>query len=246
MSRNVRVVVDGLQAGEQTLDATASRHLVRVHRLKAGQHFVAVDPTPGLQARGEVLFAHVRSARVVFDAPQAMRPPELPAITLVQALGKGDKADQIVRAATTLGVSRLLFVLSERSVPRPDSQTRRKTRWRTIAQQAARQCVRPGVPQIEGPIPFAQGLHRVSEPLRLALDPTAQQVLLAEVQRHTPLSASAVLIGPEGGLTDAELEAAGHHGFSRVRFGPFVLRTETAAVAVLGALLAVSEGRPEP
>jgi 16S rRNA (uracil1498-N3)-methyltransferase len=237
----VRVVVPGLSAGECSLDETASRHLVRVHRLKSGQHFVGVDPEAGLQAAGTVLSAHVRSARVRFEAPRAQLAARLPPVSLLQALGKGDKGDQVVRAATALGAAQIVFVTSERSVPKPGDGGERAARWATIAKDAARQCHRPESPDIRGPVPLADALAASTDACRVLLDPSAEVSLLSVLAQGGATQGVVVLIGPEGGLTDAEVESAVAVGFVPARFGPFVLRTELAASAALAAILAFVE-----
>lgn len=236
----MRVVVPGLRAGECSLDETASRHLVRVHRLKSGEHFVGVDPEAGLQADGTVLSAHVRSARVRFEAARPQLTPRLPPVSLLQALGKGDKGDQVVRAATALGATRVVFVTSERSVPKP-ADGERAPRWIAIAKDAARQCHRPDIPDIGGPVPLADALDGSTKGCRVLLDPGAEVSLLSALAQGDATQGVTVLIGPEGGLSEAEMQSAIASGFLPVRLGPFVLRTELAASVALGAILAFVE-----
>ena len=135
-----------------------------------------------------------------------------------------------------------MLVETNRSVVHLDEERResRKKRWRTVAVEAARQCGRGDLPEIRGPSALGVALGLVTDvALRLQLSPTAQQTL-AEVMRERRAPGSvALLIGPEGGFDSDEEAAAIAAGFVAVRLGPFVLRTETAAVAALAVVLAL-------
>jgi 16S rRNA (uracil1498-N3)-methyltransferase len=158
-------------------------------------------------------------------------------VVLIQGVSKGDKLDAIVRDATELGATGIVPAIGERSVARPDAA--RAARWRRIAVEAARQCGRGDAPTIAAPVSFAEAVRAAGagEALRLCFDPGADRSLGAAL---AALAQQAVTfaVGPEGGLTPAELGAAEAAGFTRVTLGPLVLRTETVCAAVLGALLA--------
>jgi 16S rRNA (uracil1498-N3)-methyltransferase len=165
-------------------------------------------------------------------------------ITLFQAVGKGDKIDQVVRDATALGAKRLVVVTTVRSVPKLAERAQaRRERWRQIAVAAARQSGRGDVPEVTLPLPLATALEQAPAGRRIVLDPGADVPLARALDGWSASEPLSALIGPEGGLDDSELEAARAAGFSAVRFGPFVLRTETAATALLGALVALAEPR---
>src|SRR5262249_23530063 len=140
------------------------------------------------------------------------------------------------RDATELGATRVVPVICERSVARPDGA--RAARWRRIAVDAARQCGRGDAPAVEGPVPFVDAVHDAPpDALRLCLDPGAERPLGAALEEDQG-QAVVLAVGPEGGLTPAETAAAGSAGFVLVTLGPLVLRTETVCAAVLGALSA--------
>jgi 16S rRNA (uracil1498-N3)-methyltransferase len=129
----------------------------------------------------------------------------------------------------------LVVVRCERSVKRSiDVQ-----RCRRVAIEAARQSGRGDVPVVEGPLPFAAAVRDAAPGLRLLLHPDGEQPLGA-----FPLASDAdvtLAVGPEGGFTPDELEAARGAGFALARLGRFVLRTETACAAALGALAAAGD-----
>lgn len=241
----LRVPVSGLRSGEQRLDAAESRYLVRVHRLRAGASFLAFDPEAGHEADAELLDADPRGARVRAGALRPARVVAPLGVELLQALGKGDKAEQVIRDATALGARRVVIVETSRSVPElGERASARLERWRKVAAQAARQSGRGDTPEICGPEKLEAALARVgADAARLVLSPDAETPLLRALDDWSAERPLALLVGPEGGLTASELELCESNGFRRVSFGPLVLRTETAATAVLGAILALAEAR---
>ena len=228
-------------AGEVLLDEPTARYVGRVHRLHAGDRFVAFDPEVGIEADAEVLGAG-REVRCRLGAPRASLAVSKTRVTLLQALGKGDKPDQVIRDATALGASRIVLVETNRSVVQLDEERResRKKRWRTVAVESARQCGRGDLPEIQGPSALESALTLVADvESRLHLSPTATNTL-ADVLGQRPAPGSvALLIGPEGGFDAPEEAAAVAAGFTPVSLGPFVLRTETAAVAALAVVTAL-------
>lgn len=238
MGSVLRVPLSPLVEGRVVLPDAAGRYVSRVHRLSAGDAFLAFDPEARTEA--DVVIATV-DRRVTCDVG-VVRPARAVArssVTLLQGMGKGDKPDQIIRDATALGASRVVFFFSSRSVPRlSEREEAKRVRYRTIAVEAARQCGRGDLPAIEGPLPLDDALRVADSGLRVCLSPAAAASfagVLASWGAVTPLS---VLVGPEGGLTEEELRHASELGFVMASFGDFVLRTETAAVAVLGAVVA--------
>jgi 16S rRNA (uracil1498-N3)-methyltransferase len=248
LSRRVRLAVSELGPGELTLPAEAVHYLVRVHRLRSGDVFLAFDPERGLEGEVELVLPSERRA---LGRVRALRPAALQSVTrvsLLQGFGKADKIDQIVRDATALMVSKIVVVETERSVVRltaADSErtATRHARWRKIALEAARQSGRSDVPAILGPAPLASALseHAAEHPVRWCCDPRAELSLGDVLASWDPASPTLVLVGPEGGLSEDELAGAAHAGLIPVRLGPLTLRTETAALVVLGSLFTHAE-----
>jgi 16S rRNA (uracil1498-N3)-methyltransferase len=157
------------------------------------------------------------------------------AVTLIQGIARGDRMDLIVQKATELGVARIVPVLSRRSIVRLDwDQAQAKAaHWRSIAVNACEQCGRNRLPLIDSPRPLLEHLAAPAiAGARLLLEPDAA----AAAPEHTVGNAAQIVIGPEGGFDSDELEAFRISGFSPVRLGPRVLRTETAAIAALAWL----------
>ena len=235
--RLTRVYVDQpLEAGARvTLTGSAANHVSRVLRLRAGQsltlfngqggeHAASIDRSRG----GEVTVAGGEHRPIERESPFPL--------TLAQGVSRGERMDLVVQKATELGVSRLVPVLTERSVVRLDAQQadRKSSHWRAIAIAACEQCGRNRLPEVALPARLGEFLRgSPAAGAKLLLSPQATR-RIEDVPR--PQHGATVLIGPEGGLTDEEQQGAGAAGFVAVRLGPRVLRTETAAIAALTLL----------
>ena len=222
-----------------TFDRHESHHLARVLRLKAGDTVVAVDgsgreftvrlDTVAPEAAGTIVSVGARNTESPF------------AITLVQALPKGDKLETVIRAATELGVTCVAPALTTRTVVRLDDAraVSRLERWQRVAREAAKQCGRSRLPVIEPPRPLAARIAGPADDrtLRLCLWEEERAPLADALTALAPAPTSAiVIVGPEGGLTPDEVETARRAGWRIAGFGPRLLRTETAGPAVIAAL----------
>jgi 16S rRNA (uracil1498-N3)-methyltransferase len=228
-------------AGVFPLPAEAATYVTRVHRLAVGDTFIAFDPERATEADAELVEITKRGAVARIGAPRPAAVLPARAVTLIQGACKGDKMDGIVRDATELGATRIIPAITARSVARPDAA--RADRWRRIAVEAARQCGRGDAPILDAPLALGAALAAApADSLRLCLDPTAATRLGALLQIVGAATNVTILVGPEGGLDEGELDAASRAGFTRARLGGLVLRTETVCAAVLGALVVWSEG----
>ena len=238
MSKPLRVPLDHLAAGIHALPEAAARYVTRVHRRKLGDRLCLFEPGAALEADAELVGGPAPAVWCRVDEPRPSGYRPLP-IHLIQGLGKGDKPDEVIRAATALGAARVGVAQTERSVARlaDDRGVARVERWTRIAVEAARQSGRGDIPQLSGPEPLADALARVTAPLRITLAPGAEP-LLARLRAWRADQDVALLVGPEGGLDERELELAGRAGFVPASLGTTVLRTELAGVAALGALVA--------
>jgi len=156
-------------------------------------------------------------------------------IHLGQGLSKGDKMEFVVQKATELGVTSITPLLSERTVVHLNSERleNKNEHFTKVAIHASEQCGRTQVPTIEKVCDLKQWAFERAESTRLVLSPTASQTLKAISLEKKSI---ALLIGPEGGLTEAEVEFACKKGFQAIALGPRILRTETAAIAMIAAL----------
>jgi len=226
---------DQLAGGRVTFDADESRHLSRVLRLRPGDTVIASDGagrdyTVRLEAVGE-------AARGTVIAEAAGVPESPLAITLVQGVPKGDKMEAIVRAATELGVTRFRPALCERTIVRlePARWRDRARRWQRVAREAAKQSGRAIVPEVELPRPLAECLGTAAD-LALCLWEGGGEPLGTLLAGAATARSATVVVGPEGGLALAEVEAARAAGFRIVSLGHRILRTETAGPAIVAIL----------
>lgn len=235
-----RIFCDGpLSEGLETdLPAAGAYHVARVLRMREGAPLSVFDGTGG-EYRAEI--ARIQGERVTVKL--AERTPgiaESPLkITLVQGISRSERMDWTLQKATELGVFAIAPVLTARSVVRLDEKqaAKKQAHWRGIVISACEQCGRSRVPAVATPTTLRDYFANVrKEGLRLVLSPSAPGSLagLASLPNKVEL-----LIGPEGGLDDDELVAARSAGFTPVRLGPRVLRTETAAVTALSVLQAL-------
>lgn len=143
--------------------------------------------------------------------------------------------DTTLQKSTELGVSRIVPVASERSVVRLSGERaeKRVAHWRNVVVAACEQCGRNRIPEVFEITPISDFLGSAErDGLRLLLAPDGERKLAG----LTPPGGVTLLVGPEGGLTARERQNTERAGFIPVRFGPRVLRTETAPLAVIAAM----------
>jgi 16S rRNA (uracil1498-N3)-methyltransferase len=220
------------------LPESAAYHVARVLRLRPGAPLVAFDGT-GYDFRCEIRAVEGDVVRVaVGERTPGLRDSPL-GITLVQAVSRSERMDWTLQKATELGVRAIVPVLSARSVVRLDErQAERKLRhWKAIVAGACEQSGRSTLPEVRSPVELGRFLaESPREGQRLVLSPAGPASLAGLA---TTASRVELLIGPEGGLDDHELDAATRAGFNPVRLGPRVLRTETAGIVALTVLQAL-------
>ena len=226
-----RFFVADIRNGIAELRGDEARHLTRVLRVEAGQKFEISDNRSAylaevVEARGPLVVFRVESEIAAAGAPVA--------VTLCAALIKFDRFEWIVEKATELGVERIVPVEAARTERGlMEAARKRAERWERIARESSQQSRRTRLPEIAAAARFDDAL-RVEAGARLFLEEGTAPPLLRAVPR--PLATAAVLLGPEGGWTDREREAASAAGWTAVSLGPQVLRAETAAVAALALL----------
>jgi 16S rRNA (uracil1498-N3)-methyltransferase len=226
--------LDGVGVADRVpLTAAESHRLGRVLRLRPGADVEVADGT-GWHATGTY---DRDTVRLTSDPLRA--PVPTPRLVLAQALPKGRKLDEVVRVATELGADRIVPVLAERSVSRPDDRKadRAVERWRAVARAACEQARRPHRPMLDAPVPTA-GLPQRLDPGPVLVAVPGAAPLPRVVAAIGPLDAVTLVVGPEGGLTPAEVDGLVAAGGRAVGLGPTVLRTEHAGAAGLAALAA--------
>jgi len=221
---------------ETTIQLSAAVvHHLQVLRIEPGDEAVFWDGG-GRCARGRVAELDRRGGRVSI-LEQWREPDTAHPIHLLQGLPKSDKYEWVLQKTTELGLARITPFLSRRSVPQPKQgrSEKRCQRWQRIAEEAARQSGRCTLPRLDEPLVLDAALAECTSELRLMLWEDGSQPM-QEVLPASPPASTCVLVGPEGGFDATEVALAQRHGFQPVRIGPRILRTETAAVAILSIL----------
>jgi 16S rRNA (uracil1498-N3)-methyltransferase len=235
-------LVDDLPAEEHTvLSGPEGRHAAAVRRLRPGEVLLLGDGRGGL-AECQVESTDRDELRLLVRGSWTEPPPQ-PRVVVAQALVKGERGELAVELATEAGVDAILPWRAARCVARWEEGARGAkalARWRNTAREAAKQARRAWVPEIGEPI----GTSALADVARqagtvLVLHESAN-ISLGSV----PLPATGdilLVVGPEGGISDAELVALSSAGALPVRLGPTVLRASTAAAVALGAIGVLTE-----
>ena len=243
---HARFHVPGLKACDRLVDLPPDEaaHLSRVLRLRAGAD-VRVFDGRGHEYLGRVHL--VQGSRVAIEVGEAVAPAPEPfaLLTLVQAVPKGDAMDQIVRDAVMMGVAGVVPLVSERAevTLKRVQASGRVARWQRIAVASAKQCGRAVVPDVYEPSTLADCLRDYAADRRYLL--TEPGLTLAARSgagdlRSTPAPRSALLIvGPEGGWTEAEAALAEQRGCVALTLGGRTLRANAAALVGITALQTV-------
>lgn len=223
------------------LPVEAAHHALKVLRIGAGEKVILFDGQGGQwQAVLKIEGKSLRATLGGFDATD--HEPPL-AVTLVQALPGGDKMDWVVQKAVELGVHRIQPVSARRCLVRlkGEREARRLEHWHKVAIAA---CEQSGRNRLPGIAPLLDLPHFLAQPtadneLRFICAPGAAQRLREWSVSAAPPRSISLLIGPEGGFEEGELAAAKAAGFKHLSLGPRVLRTETAGLAALAAIMAL-------
>ncbi len=232
-----RFFVESLAGGRIALSAGEAHHALHVLRLRAGAMVEVFDGAGGV-AVGAFLPTGRKAAAVEVTErrPAGARPG--PAVELAFAVPKGRRLDWLIEKATELGAAALQPVIFERSVAGPAPSAGAPPRWRSTCIAAARQCRADFLPEIRAAAALTDYLAGATAAVRMLGD-RAGEIGPADALADRPAGGDvAVLVGPEGGLTDAERKAAIEAGFVPVRLGRLILRTDTAAVALLAVVAA--------
>lgn len=219
--------------GRVLLSSEQQKQLKHVLRMRPGDEIAVFDGS-GLEfhARLEADSAGAVSAVV----HETLKPDTEPStrLTVVQSIPKGEKLELILQKCTEVGAAEFLVVTTERSVPKisSDKLPSRLERWRSVVREAAEQSGRVRIPAVDGVFPLADVLERVKGrgTILAAWERETGMELFSALRSLTGVPEVTLLIGPEGGLTPAEISAAVEAGAIPVSLGPRILRTETAAI----------------
>lgn len=230
--RRLFVPPDRMRATPIVVSGEEHHHLSRVLRARPGDAITLFDGA-GAELRARVVRIGRRETELEADLGAELVGGDLaaePAVVLLTAVPRGERMDFLVQKCCEVGVSRIVPVMTERSVARPEAG--RRARWEKIAREAARQSGRADVPEVVPPEPLVQALASSALPeRRLVLSPDpGGRALRSLLPDRAPL---ALLVGPEGGLSTDEVRGAHDAGFVVAALGPRILRVETAAIVAV-------------
>ena len=215
------------------LDSDNSTHLIRVLRLTNGD---PIDVFDGNGNEYSAVLCDVQKKSASFQVNELIRqePQQALSLHLGQVVSKGDRMDFTIQKATELGITDITPLWSERCEVRlkGDRLEKKMVHWQNIAISACQQSGRCKIPVIHPPMDYLDWAKNTNADIRLLLHPHQQQPLSQYEQPHSV----ALLIGPEGGFSEDEVEYAINTGFTGLRLGPRILRTETASLAALSVL----------
>ncbi|NNE94364.1 MAG: 16S rRNA (uracil(1498)-N(3))-methyltransferase [Verrucomicrobiales bacterium] len=223
------------------LTGDEAHHCRDVLRCQAGDRVIVFNGA-GTESESEIV--SIEKGRVELKPLLTNRTDPPPArLTLGQAIPKGKNMDLIIQKATELGASKIVPLLSERTVVQLDGSdlVKKQEKWQRVALEACKQCGQNWLPEVSRPVTVEQFLQspEATDSFRLvaAISDEAQSLkdILAEQGDQRPESAT-ILIGPEGDFTPAEISQALSSGFAPLSLGPIVLRSETAAIYALSVV----------
>lgn len=236
-----RFFVERLQQHNQVcIEGADARHIDKVLRLKPGEH-ISVVTDDGEEY--DVVLEEINPGMVkgiIAGRREGATDPPLKVI-LIQGLPKGDKLELIIQKCTELGVAEIWPVLTERTVVKlagPKAGERRE-RWQRIALEAAKQCRRQRIPLVGSIQSWQNALENITGDFRGILlwegeNANSLREALSGLIHDGPVY---ILVGPEGGLTEEEVNLAQTKGICTVTLGPRILRTETAGLAALSIVM---------
>ena len=220
-----------------TITGDDVKHISKVLRLRAGDEITVCDSCGWdyVCAIEDISQTQVE-AKILTKSPNKAESPLH--ITVYQGLPKSDKMDYIVQKCVELGAVNIVPVATARAVVKLHDEEKKRTRWQKIALEAAKQCGRGIIPTVSSVTDFGKVID--------SLEPDALNILPYENEDHRKLrqaiagyngSKVNIIIGPEGGFDPEEISSAECKGINIVTLGPRILRTETAPIAAISAIM---------
>lgn len=213
-----------------TIEGDDLRHLTLVRRSGEGDE-IEVRDSEGSPAVAMIIEKNRHRIRArVLSVRKGLGERQL---ILAMGLIKGKNLDYAIQKAVEVGVSVIMPVVSERSVVDPSGKEEAKVeRWQRIAREAAKQCFAERIPHVTEIVSFADAVRSLNADLRLVAHPLAPVSVRDVVEKHPGTKKVAILVGPEGGFSGAEIALAEDAGWKAVKAGSRVMRAETAACVI--------------
>ncbi len=215
------------------LDDGAVQHIARVLRMKPGQDIILFNGD-GNDYHAQLISVEKRAVSAQLTTVTASNKTSSLKVDIGQAISRGDRMDYAIQKSTEMGMHSLTPLISERTEVKlkADRLSKKQQQWQQLAISACEQSLRADIPLINDCCTLEQWLNDCQSELKLVLHHHTEKSLA----NFSPPKSVALLIGPEGGLTEHEVNMALAAGFHPVAFGPRVMRTETAPVAAQAIL----------
>jgi len=236
------ISANNIRGNKVYIDDEQTRHIEKVLRLRTGDFVKAFDGTGReytlrlTERKKGRLTAQIESFLIKENEP-------LLKLSLAQGIAKGDKMDTIIQKAVELGVSVIYPFTSERTVVhlKAEKAAKKQERWQKIAREACKQCERNIIPEVKPVIEFNRLLDEIGNRPAIMLyekeEKMSLKTLLRKKKDDFGKEQLFLLVGPEGGFAPWEVEAARRANIFTVKFGPRVLRTETAGIAASSIIM---------
>lgn len=233
MAKITRFFSKNLPSGRKvSIEGEEVRHM-HVLRLKKGDQICLFDGK-GKELKGKIEAIEPKKVEIKVVAREKVRINSI-SMDLAIAVPKGKRFDWLIQKATELGIVRIIPLITQRSVVKPEKSAKSE-RWSKIGIEAAKQSKRSTIPEITKAIKFEDFVNFTNEyDLKLIALPTAKQGLKEVLRKRKP-KRIVCLIGPEGGFIDEEIEKAKQNNFIEVTLGKEILRVETAGIAMLSMI----------
>ncbi len=231
---------ENINDGEIVVEGQEARHILDSMRMGDGDDVVVFDGT-GTEYTGRIKEADRKRKKLTIEIKGERSVPDegMPRITLAQALPKKDKMDYIVEKATELGVFRIVPLVSDRTIVRPEGSgsSRKVERWRKKSLEAAKQCGRTSIPEIDGIKTYSEMLLETAGfDLVLMACLSDDTVSIKEALKGQKAESILVFIGPEGDFTPEEISRVNGENSRSIDLGKRVLKSDTAGLFVLSVL----------
>ena len=236
------VLPEAIDQDRITITGEDAHRIRKVLRLKPGELITVLDGQ-GKEYLTTIETIRPEQVHVRVTAQKTLAKAIFPEVTLAQGLPKGSKFELVIQKATELGVTRIMPLITMRTVPQPeDTQLeRRSRRWQQIAREAAQQCRRETVPSVNLPVALDTCLKQLTMPTTVLLlwEDERKTGIKEVLQRGREVNPGRImiLVGPEGDWSLPEVEQVLSAGGLPVSLGPRVLRTETAGVVALALIM---------
>ena len=239
---------DCINSSSITLTGEDARHISLSLRAKPGEKITVCD---GNMREFLCTVGNITKDSVILNIDQITQSDAEPDIdvTLYQALIKSDKFDTVVQKAVELGVTKIVPVITERCVSKPDEKSLKKKieRWNKISREAAMQSGRGMIPQVSDVLPFEKVLSQMqNDDLSFMCYEKTPHIPIKEIyenakSKNKDLKTFSFIIGPEGGFSEKEAKKASASGIPLASLGNRILRTETAPLCVLSCIMFMTD-----